>query len=265
MTPTASAMRQNRPTQNDLPFPTDYLVVGDGLAMMRDQPAASADMIFADLPYGMTECTWDKPIPLEAFWAAVRHVAKPNAAIVMTAMQPFASAVIVSNPKMFRCEWIWTDGRPTGSFNANIHPLRVHESVLVFGLGKVNYYPQMWESGIRKSSPGGEAAAVYKRTERTPYKSEGSRFPTTLIDIPMPAAERGRHPTQKPLALLDYLIRTYTRPGDLVLDPCIGSGSAMVAAMRAGRHFIGCDSEIVFVEAAKSWLAESFTVSMFGG
>lgn len=244
---------------------SNSVIHGDGLDLLRSLPAESVDMIFADLPYGVTECEWDKPIDLDQFWAAATHAAKPNAAIVMTTQQPFTSKVILSNLSMYRCEWIWTDGRPTGAFNSTVHPLRVHESVLVFSREKVRYFPKIWDSGIRKSSPGGDGAPVYSpRTHRAPYKSEGTRYPTTLLHIAMPAAERGKHPTQKPLELLDYLITTYTLPDELVADPCIGSGVAMVAAKRAGRRFIGADIESPFVEGALKWLEEPFMSKLIG-
>lgn len=237
------------------------IVHGDGLDLLRSLPFESVDMIFADLPYGLTECTWDVPIDLKEFWAAAVHAAKPEAAIILSAQQPFTSLVVLSNHSMYRSEWIWTDGRPSNPYTAKLRPLQVHESILVFGKKPVKYYPQMYQSGIRKSSRGGGGFAINQgRTPRVPYSSDGERYPTTILDIPMPYAERGRHPTQKPLQLLSYLIETYTVPGDLVVDPCIGSGVSMVAANRAKRRYIGADIESRYVTEARAWLRESFNL-----
>lgn len=243
----------------------DAIYHGDGLAMLLNLPAESVDMIFADLPYGATELEWDEPISLSAFWAAVNHAAKPKAAIVFTAQQPYASELVTSNRALFRHEWVWTDNRPSNPYLANVGPLRVHESILVFGKQPAAYYPHM-TAGARKTSPGDDVgfSATAGRTPRLPYDSD-KRYPTSILKIGMPNDERGRHPTQKPLALLDYLITTYTQPGELVADPCIGSGSSIVAAMRAGRRFVGADTELRFVQSARAWLDEPYTPKLFAG
>jgi DNA modification methylase len=223
------------------------LYLGDCLEVMAGLPDASVDMILCDLPYGTTACKWDTVIPFEPLWAQYRRVAKRNAAIVLTAAMPFTAALVMSNPADFRYRWVWDKvNRITGFLDAKFRPLRVVEDVCVFYAAKPTYNPQMWQGKPYKA----------KRTESGQFYragldgvvtdcADGMRYPQDLLRIK--ADNRGTegrvHPTQKPVALMEYLIRTYTNEGDTVLDNCMGSGTTGVACANTGRRFIGIERE----------------------
>jgi site-specific DNA-methyltransferase (adenine-specific) len=223
-------------------------------------PRASVDMILCDLPYGTTACSWDTVIPFEPMWAAFKRIIKPRGAIVLTASQPFTSALVMSNPGMFRCEWIWCKGQGTNPYTAAMHPLKAHESVLIFSSAEVEYFPQMAKgkpySGFSDSSK--TIGAVYGKSISTHAANTGSRYPTTLLHY---SRELGDHPTQKPVGLFRYLIRTYTLPGELVFDPTCGSGTTAVAAREEGRHYIVGDSSAEYVGVTNKRLAAPYTPS----
>ena len=166
----------------------------------------------------------------------------------------------MSNPKWFRYEWIWRKSKVTQFLDANRRPLKAHESVLVFSSERAAYYPVMGkgESYVKKSN---NPAEVYGACERTVTVNTGTRYPTTVLEFT--SVEKGVHPTQKPVALFEYLIRTYTQPGELVLDPCVGSGTTALAARNSGRHFICGDSNAEYVAIARARLAEPYTPPMF--
>lgn len=230
----------------------------DLMAQCDDQ---SVDMILADFPYGTTACAWDSIIPFEPLWAAFKRVIKPRGAIVLTASQPFTSALIMSNPAWFRHEWIWEKPAGTGYLNANRGPMKNHESVLVFGSGQVPYYPQK-ETGEPYRATSGAVGGFVRDKSVGGYLTEntGERFPKTVLKYD---GEMGLHPTQKPLPLWVYLLRTYTRPGELVLDPTCGSGTTAIAARNEGRHFICGDSDPGYVQIARDRLAQPYTIPMF--
>lgn len=230
------------------------LVCGDCLEIMPTMPNASIDMILCDLPYGTTQCAWDAVIPFNLMWAEYRRIAKPNAAIVLTASQPFTSALINSAIDLFKYEWIWEKSRATGHVHAKNKPMKKHENVLVFSSGttvhvtqsdrRMNYFPQ---NLTRKETPtirkkGGASNAVMgNRPSHRDAIQEFEGYPHSII---FAASESLTvHPTQKPIALMDYLIRTYTNPGDTVLDNCMGSGTTGVAAFQSGRQFIGIEKD----------------------
>lgn len=225
---------------------------GNCLDLMPSLPEHSANMILCDLPYGTTACKWDSVIPFEPLWAAYRRIAAPGAAIVLTAAQPFTSALVMSNPREFRHEWIWRKNQGTNPMNANRQPMKNHESVLVFCGGVLRYNPQMW-----KSTPYGGFTAKNGATTGEVYGAalsvrranpEGTRYPLTVQDFKM---EKGLHPTQKPVALMEYLIRTYTNEGDTVLDNCMGSGTTGVACANTGRRFIGMEMDAGYFAVAE--------------
>lgn len=232
------------------------ITLADTIEFLWSLPAASVDMLFADLPYGTTECSWDILIPFSSLWPAVQHAVKPQAPMVFTASQPFTSLLTVSNLQQFRYEWMWSKSRVTRHLDAARMPLKAHESVLVFDIAGHSYYPQMWWSGKKKSSKGGECQIYGKNTAKE-YSSDGWRYPTSVLNFSMPDAERGLHPSQKPLSLMRYLIQTYSKPGDLICDPCAGSGSTLVAAAGLNRNFIGCDNDPESVAIATRRLAET--------
>ncbi len=247
---------------------TDLFTLCDGL------PDASVDMILCDLPYGTTACAWDTVIPFEPMWERFKRVIKPRGAIVLTASQPFTSALVMSNPGMFRHEWIWDKKRATGGANAAIAPMKAHESVLVFSKQAAQYNPQMgnWENiALMRKKPAFVAKSQthshgdYYAAGRDEKVARG-RYPDSLLRIPALGSwdsERTGHPTQKPVALFRYLIRTYTQPGELVLDPCVGSGTTALAAREEGRTYICGDSSAEYVEVAQKRLDAPYTLNMF--
>lgn len=218
----------------------DTVVQAEALEWMSGLPAQCADMILADLPYGTTACLWDTIIPFEPLWTAFKHVVKPRGAIVLTASQPFTSALVMSNPKQFRCEWIWQKDAGTGYLNANRQPMKAHESILVFSEGTHNYYP-VFRAGKPYSATRGAVGGFVRDKTVGGYLTvnSGDRYPLSIIRF---SSDIGIHPTQKPVALFEYLIRTYTREGETVLDCCVGSGTTAVAARNTGRRWLCCDS-----------------------
>lgn len=213
---------------------------GDCLEIMPTLPAASVDLILCDLPYGTTSCAWDAVIPFEPLWAQYRRIAKPNAAIVLTCNQPFTTALIVSNHDDFRYCWIWEKTKPVGHLRAKRQPMRAHEEVLIFAKETPVYNPQnlveIEPRLITRTNTGG----VYGKQAGMPSIQRFTNYPRTVIKF---GVEEGLHPTQKPVALMEYLIRTYTNPGDVVLDNCMGSGTTGVAALKSGRRFIGIERD----------------------
>lgn len=218
--------------------------LGDCLELMARIPDGSVDMVLCDLPYGTTQNKWDSIIPFGPLWGQYWRICKPNAAVVLTAAQPFTSALVMSQVDRFKYDWIWQKGKPTGHLNAKKQPMREKEDVLVFADGQTVYNPQ----GTRPTN------ATIKRTNRGNY-GECSRttvqtvtgYPTNIISF---NSETGFHPTQKPVALFDYLIRTYTNPGDLVLDNCAGSGTTAAAAEQTGRRWLCIEREPAYYYGA---------------
>ena len=182
-------------------------------------PDRSIDMILCDLPYGITSCRWDSVIPLDQLWEQYERIIKDNGAIVLTASQPFTSVLVTSNLKLFRYEWIWQKEQGVNFLLAKKQPLKVHESILVFSKRQTVYYPQMTR-GKPYISGKGDSGEVTGRVKKIQTKNEGYRYPKTILKF---NRETGLHPTQKPVALFEYLIKTYTLPGELVLDNCAGS------------------------------------------
>ena len=226
----------------------------DALVLLASLPDASVDLVLSDPPYGTTKADFDCAIDLPALWVELKRVAKPGAALVFTASQPFTTDLINSNRKQFRYEWIWVKSQATGFLTAKYKPLKRHESVIVFCERGAPYYPQMG-AGKPYSKRRFGIAAVYSKTSRVNSASPtGDRYPTSVLEYQV---EKGLHSTQKPTALFEYLIRTYTQPGALVLDPFCGSGTTALAAQRAGRDFIGGDTNADYVEVALKRLRDA--------
>lgn len=219
---------------------TVTLYHGDCLELMNEIPDGSVDMVMADLPYGTTACKWDSVIPFEPLWAAYRRVCKKNAAIVLTASQPFTSALVMSNIKEYRHQWVWNKNNSAGFATAKIRPLAICEDVLVFGRERVNYYPQMTKGKMRKK--GGYGASDNYGIVPT-ISVNDDYYPKNLIEIGNASQVGKVHPTQKPVALMEYLIRTYTNGGETVLDNTTGSGTTGVACINTGRGFIGIEQD----------------------
>ncbi len=229
------------------------LIKGDCLDVLPTIQDQSVDLILCDLPYGTTQNKWDSIIPLNALWAQFWRLAKPNAAVVLTAAQPFTSALVMSQPGAFKYEWVWNKVQPTGHLNAKKQPMRVHESVVVFYRAQSAYFPQMGSGDAIKRTKGGKRSTNYGQHDSLGTDSGESRYPTTLLTISAGRSPNARtlHPTQKPVALMEYLIRTYTNEGDTVLDNCMGSGTTGVACINTGRDFIGIERDEKYFEIAQ--------------
>lgn len=236
----------------------------DALDLCNSLAPQSVDMILADLPYGTTACSWDEIIPFAPMWAAFKRVIKPRGAIVLTASQPFTSKLVCSNLEMFRYEWIARKSRATTFALADVMPMRSHETVLVFSVNGHNYYPQM-ETGERyktRRNGAGTMAGNKIQCDNRPLEFREVRYPQSVIDVSSLRQQDVLHPTQKPVDLFAYLIRTYTQPGELVLDPTCGSGTTAIAARQTGRHYIVGDSSAEYVAVTRQRLAQPYTLPL---
>jgi len=242
------------------------VICGDCLEVMKDIPDKSIDMILCDLPYGTTACKWDTIIPFEPLWEQYKRIIKDNGAIVLTANNPFASRLVCSNLEMYRYEWIWDKIRGYNFQQANFAPMKNHEQVLVFSKlpaiynkkGTCNYFPIKTETDIKHKSG-------------TPTKTDNLRDGASTLLKPLNIEHNGffplsiqqfakekksLHPTQKPVALFEYLIKTYTNEGDLVLDNCAGSGTTGVACQNLKRNYILIEKEPKYIEVIKQRLRQ---------
>jgi len=233
---------------------------GDCLEVLPTFPPASVEAIITDLPYGTTACEWDSIIPLAPMWDQVKRVLKPNGAFITTASQPFTSALIMSNPKAFRYEWIWEKDRATGYLDANRKPLKCHENICVFYWKLPVYNPQK-TSGHKpanKNGKNGKPSPIYHQHETFVKGGSTERYPRSIQTFFVAnSAHKFYHSTQKPVALYEYLIRTYTNAGETVLDIAMGSGSTGVAAVQTGRNFIGIEKEQKYFEIASRRIAQA--------
>jgi site-specific DNA-methyltransferase (adenine-specific) len=235
------------------------LLHGDCLDLLSTLEAGSVDAIIADLPYGTTQNRWDAVIPFDAMWKAFDRVCKPNAAIVLTAQSIFTAALISSNSKSYRYSLVWEKSKAGGFLNARRMPLQSHEDIAVFYQSLPTYNPQM-EPGkpyTKRAKSDGDGGN-YGKFQRagTVNVNEGMRFPRSVIRIPNDN-HGSLHPTQKPVALMEYLIRTYTNEGETVLDPTMGSGTTGVACVNTGRRFIGIERDAGYFDIAQRRIAEA--------
>lgn len=238
------------------------LLHGDCLDQLKELPDQSVDLILTDPPYGSTMCKWDVIIPFDALWPELKRVIKPNGAIVLFGSEPFSSLLRCSNLKMFRYDWIWEKPGATGFLNAKIQPLRAHETISVFYARKPTYYPQKTKGHARKQSERTDinSACYGKAIKRVAYDSD-ERYPRSIQVFSSDKQVESLHPTQKPVALLEYLIKTYTLPGETVLDFTMGSGSTGVACINTARQFIGIEKDDHYFEVAKSRLNRTMYVN----
>ena len=243
------------------------LLLGDTLERMKEIPDGNVDMVMCDLPYGTTACKWDAVIPFDALWAEYRRVTKPNAAIVLTASQPFTTALAASNMSAFRYTWVWNKKFAANFVQAKRMPLRTHEDVLVFSFGDrmPNYYPQktLRDTPIKKGGNKQSAAIPIRQTASAEAfgsvgKEYNDKHPTTIVEFSSRDGQRGLHPTQKPVALMEYLIRTYTQEGEVVLDNTMGSGTTGVACVNLGRNFIGIERDESYFAIAKQRIEAAY-------
>ena len=235
------------------------LIHGNCLDKMQTIPDGSIDMVLADPPYGTTACKWDSMIPLEPMWEQLKRVIKPKGAIVMTASQPFTSILVQSNIKHFKHEWIWEKNRGSNFAVLKYQPMKEHESVLVFGYNTVKYFPikePRKGAGLARTKYKYNPTNTGKRQTMGGFKmshanhsgNEELRYPSSIQKF---NCEVGLHPTQKPVALMEYLIKTYTNDGETVLDFAMGSGTTGMACRNLNRNFIGIELDLNYFEIAK--------------
>ena len=221
----------------------DKIFQGDCLSILPKFPAASVDMILCDLPYGTTQNKWDSVIPLDLLWAEYKRILKPNGSVVLTSQGMFTAKLVLSNPSWFKYKIVWVKSKPTNFLNAKVQPLRKHEDVCVFYGRHCTYNPVMgegvpYDKGVRKNQLSGS----YGDFRPVHVQSTGKRYPTDVVYFKTAESEgEVWHPTQKPVELGRYLVKTFSNPGDLVLDNAFGSGSFLLAAALENRHFVGIE------------------------
>lgn len=245
------------------------IIHGDCLEEMKNIPDKSIDMILCDLPYGTTRNKWDSVIPFDKLWEQYNRIIKDNGVIALHGSQPFSSALVMSNPKMFRHEWIWIKNRGSNFANTVREPMKEHESVLIFSKGKWTYNKQM-----QPRTGGGLERVKYDLSNRmassTNYNSFNKKN-NNQGELRVPSShqkfncEVGFHPTQKPVTLLEYLIKTYTNEDDVVLDNCMGSGSTGVACVNTNRRFIGIELNETYFNIAKERIEKTNKMCMNDG
>ena len=233
------------------------LLQGDCLEEMGSIPDKSIDMILCDLPYGTTACKWDTVIPFAPLWKEYERIIKLNGAIVLTASQPFTSALVMSNIKLFKYDLIWHKTHPKGHLNAKKMPMRAHESILVFYKKHGTYNPIKTQGHVRKVARTNnyqkKADSVYGKQKDIERNYDATdRYPASVLIFNNENQTNRLHPTQKPVALFEYLIRTYTNEGETVLDNCMGSGTTGVACKNLNRKFIGIEKDEKYFEIAKN-------------
>lgn len=232
----------------------NQLYKGNCLELMKEIPDESIDMILCDLPYGSTQCKWDVIIPFEPLWEQYNRIIKENGAIVLFATEPFASKLRLSNIKNYKYDWIWDKVKGTGFLNAKKQPMRNHELICVFYKKQCLYNPQMtYGHKLKKSYRSKDLQTDVYGEMKNDYTYEStSRYPRSIQVFSTDTQNSSLHPTQKPVALLEYLIKTYTNEGDLILDNCAGSGSTCIAAINTNRNFIGMEMDDDYFEVAEN-------------
>lgn len=230
---------------------------GDCLEFMRGMAAGSVDAVVTDLPYGTTACAWDEVIPFAPMWEAVRHVLKPRGVFVTTASQPFTSRLVMSNLEWFRYEWVWEKTNAVDFMMAKMRPRKMHENILVFSAETHDYCPQMERGTPYLDKPRQRSNRIMDSAmPNLGIANYGARYPSSVRRFSN-GNNNIDHPTQKPVALYAYLIRTYTNPGDTVLDICAGSGTTLVAAIETGRNAIGVELDAAYYAIAQRRIADA--------
>ena len=234
------------------------LYQGDCIELMKDIPDGSVDLVLTDPPYGTTACKWDSVIPFEPMWEQLNRIIKPNGAICLFGSEPFSSALRMSNIKNFKYDWIWNKKKGGNPLLSKIQPIKITENISVFGKNKVNYYPIMTE----RDKPKNRGKNTGKKSETTnnawvENKTYTHLYPKNIIEFSN-ASQKGKlHPTQKPVPLLEYLIRTYTNEGETVLDFTMGSGSTGVACVNTNRNFIGIELDENYFKIAENRIKQA--------
>ena len=228
-----------------------WLMIGDCLERMKEIESGSVDMILTDPPYGTTACKWDSVIDLDLMWEQLKRIIKPNGAIVLTASQPFTTTLISSNMKMFKYCWVWNKAKAANFPLVKHQPLKIHEEIAVFNHNKENYRPIMRKGKERKKG-GYRVERDFAVMDGAPAKKNDLYYPKSILDFSIASNKDSKlHPTQKPVALMEYLIKTYTNEGETVLDFTMGSGTAGVAAKNLNRKFIGIELDENYFNIAK--------------
>ena len=245
------------------------LMQGDCLELMKEIPDGSVDMILCDLPYGTTDCAWDSVIPVSPLWEQYNRIIKPNGAICLFGSEPFSSALRISNIKHFKYDWIWRKNRPSGFQHAKNAPMKNHEIISIFSNGSMGHKSLLGDKRMIYNPQGINFCGKYTKASKNRFGNivgkrpshkeitfqEYTGYPKSVLDFDV--SEEHFHPTQKPVPLLEYLIRTYTTEGETVLDNCMGSGSTGVACINTNRNFIGMELDQQYFEIAKKRIAES--------
>jgi site-specific DNA-methyltransferase (adenine-specific) len=230
---------------------------GDCLTVLPSIPSGSVDAIITDLPYGTTACAWDSIIPLAPMWEHVKRVLKPSGAFITTSSQPFTTFLIASNLEMFRHDWVWNKVAGSNFGNVKYSPFRIHESILVFASGVTTFNHQYQKASKRFGKLSNAPSDVTMNAEG--FRRDGVGYPQSIQQFMRPnnLTGGGYHPTQKPVDLYRYLVRTYTNPSETVLDITMGSGTTGVACVQEGREFIGIEKELSYFSIAESRLKEA--------
>ena len=235
------------------------VICGEAIETMKSIPDKAIDMILCDLPYGTTACSWDTIIPFEPLWESYKRIIKDNGAIVLTASQPFTSALVMSNPDMFKYCWYWKKERLTNPLISHYMPGKVIEDICVFYKNLPTYNPirtKYFGKLVTNNAKGNHGETTSKTTKVTNYKDDGSRSPIQLLEFKRDVRTLNLHPTQKPVALFEYLIKTYTNENDLVLDNCCGSGTTGRACKNLNRRFIEIELDPTYARIAEERLKQ---------
>jgi site-specific DNA-methyltransferase (adenine-specific) len=233
----------------------DKIYQGDCLELMPIIPDKTIDMILCDLPYGITDCKWDNIINIELMWKEYTRIIKDRGAIVLTSSQPFTSMLVMSNLSLFKYEWIWKKTKASNFQLAKYNPMKIHENVLVFYKKTPIFNQQNLVTGNFYNSRKGGKQMTHLAHFNPEYVSKGKNYNKSILEFN--SVHKPFHPTQKPVALFEYLIKTYTNENDLVLDNCIGSGTTAIACINTNRHFIGIEKEQKYVDIANKRIKET--------
>lgn len=241
------------------------VVQGDCLEVMKEIPSKNIDMVLCDLPYGTTNCKWDTIIPFKPLWKEYKRIIKDNGVIVLTASQPFTSALVMSNPSQFKYSWVWDKKLPTGHLNAKRMPMKRHEDILIFCSGTPLYNPQLVkrQEGRRIKKGTGKIQGLDDSAYGVRKDSSGEydfRQPTSILEISNADRTNRLHPTQKPVALFEYLIKTYTDEGDLVLDNCAGSFTTAIACENLNRNWICIEKETRYCDIGRKRIKKNRSI-----
>lgn len=239
------------------------LMKGDCLELMDNIADASVDLLLVDLPYGTTQCKWDQIIPFDELWPIYNRIVKKNGAMIFTSTQPFTSVLVGSNIKNFKYTWVWEKSKATGYLNAKKMPMRAHEDICVFYRKPPVYNPQMTQGTPYNKGKAHRPTDVYGKQVSVLVKNDtGLRYPRTVQYFKTAESESKQklfHPTQKPVALMEYLIKTYSNEGEVVLDNAMGSGTTGIAAINTNRKFIGIEKDPEYFQLAESRIQEALS------